>query len=266
MNMLRSLAFNLAWYANIVLQMVFYLPFVRFFPHKKIVRIIRRWTISNNFLQRVLAGTELELSGIENLPEGGCIIASKHQSIWEFYGLFTALKDPCFVLKEELMKIPVFGFFVAKTGHIPIRRSEKGLALRKMIADAKEAVGQGREIIIFVEGTRKEPGAAPDYRYGITRMYREIDCPIVPLALDSGLYWPRRKFRRHKGILRARFLPPIERGLTEKEFSKVLREQLYLQASGDAHGPPLSQAVRKAVARAQESAATRAERQKQFRK
>ena len=230
--------------------MVVQTPFYFFLSHEQALGVPRRWARSSNFLQRIIAGTSHEIKGLENIPEGGCVIASKHQSNWEFYGIYEKLRDPCFVLKAELMKIPFFGWYVAKLRQIPIRRGDKGHAMRSMIKEARVAVDGGRQIMIFPEGTRKQPGAEPDYRYGVTRMYLDLNCPVVPVALNAGLYWPRTSFLRHPGTLRARFLEPIMPGLTGPEFSAELErrieeacDDLYLQALEDDTTPPLNEAV-----------------------
>lgn len=254
---IRSLLFNLLWYLNIIVQMLVQTPFYFFLSHKKALDVPRRWANSSDVLHRWIVGTKHEVTGLENVPEGGCIVASKHQSLWEFYGLYAKLRDPCFVLKHDLMKIPFFGWYVAKVKQIPIRRGDKGKAMRHMIKEAKVAVDGDRQILIFPEGTRKAPGAETDYRYGVTRMYLDLNCPVVPVALNSGLYWPRRKFIRYPGTLRAQFLEPIMPGLTAKEFSAELErrieeacDQLYLKASNDAVSPPINEAVQVSIDRA----------------
>lgn len=254
---LRSMFFQIFWYLNIAIQMIFYLPIVPFLSRSSIYYYVRLWIRTNNFLHRIICGTKIEITGLEHLPKGGCIIASKHHSVWEFYGLLPVLPDPCFVLKHELMRIPLFGLYLSRTHHIPIRRSDGGFALRKIITHAREALSANRQIVIFVEGTRTKPAAPPAYRQGIVRMYLDLDCPVVPLALTSGLYWGRHSFFRHRGVLRAEFLPAIESGLSKSEFSETLQscleskcDELYLRSSQDTHTPPLSDDVKRAITRA----------------
>ena len=254
---LRSAAFNLAWYVNLVVQMLVQAPYYFLVSHRASVNVVQRWAGSNHVLQRWLAGTRVEWQGLENVPKGAAIIASKHQSIWEFYAVHHTLDDPAFVLKHDLMRIPLFGWYVAKTRHIPIRRGDRSKALREMMRVARERVNDGRQILIFPEGTRKAPGAEPDYRYGVVRMYTQLGVPVAPVALVSGLYWPRRQFARHPGTLRARYMPPIEPGMAEDAFHAHLREviemnteDLYLQTSLDPVHPPLNAEVRAAIERA----------------
>ena len=254
---LRSFLFNVAWYINILLHMILQTPFYFFLSHEQAIKVPKRWTAATHWLHRVMAGTKMKIIGEENMPQDGCVVACKHQSTWEFYAVNSMVRDAAFVLKSELMKIPFFGWYVAKLRHIPIRRGDKGRAMRKMISVAKDRIAEGRQIIIFPEGTRKTPGEEPDYRYGVTRMYMELNCPVVPVALNSGLYWPRRKFLRHPGTIRTKICQPIMPGLSAQEFSAELERQieeacdeLYLMASQDDVRPPLSEAVLTKAARA----------------
>ena len=257
MLIVRSVLFNLAWYANLLIQMLVQAPLYPFLSRDRAEDVCNRWCFSNDPLQRALAGTDIEFQGLENRPDGPCIIACKHQSIWEFYAVHARLVRPAYVLKAELMKIPVFGWFVAKVDHIPIRRGERSKALKAMLREAKDRVDDGRSVIIFPEGTRKAPGAPADYRYGVVRLYQELDIPVLPVALVSGLFWPRRKFLRHPGLLRVRMMPVIEPGMAADAFQERLHdliewntEDLYLETSLDPVRPPMDGAVEAAVERA----------------
>lgn len=248
---LRSFIFNVLWYLNLLLQLVLQSPFYFFLSHKEALKVPKRWAHSTHWMHRWIAGTRYEIEGFENLPAEGCVVASKHQSAWDFYAINAMLPNGAFVLKSELMKIPFFGWYIAKLDHIPIRRGEKGIALRRMITDAKVEIAKDRQILIFPEGTRTSPGADPKYRYGVTRLYLELDCPVVPVAVNSGLYWPRRKFIRHPGVIRTKFMKPIMPGLSAAEFSAELErrieegcDELYWKAAQDDVRPPFSDAVK----------------------
>ena len=229
--------------------MIVQLPFYFFLSHEKALNVPRRWTHSTHWLHRIIVGTRYEITGLENVPEEGCIVAAKHQSLWDFYSLYTVLRDPSFVLKSELMKIPLFGWYVGHLDMIPINRGERSRAMRQMIREAQRVIANGRQILIFPEGTRKAPGDDPDYRYGVAKMYLQLNCKVVPVALNSGIYWPRRSFIRHPGTIRAHFLPAIEPGLTADEFLAELEQRienacidLYSKA---VHDPvPISDSVR----------------------
>lgn len=255
----RSLLFNSAWYINLVLHMVLQMPWFFFLSHKQAIMIPKRWAWTNNWLHRVLVGAKMEVIGAENLPTEGCIVACKHQSTWEFYAVNSLLPDCSFVLKSELMRIPIFGWFLAKLDHIPIRRGDGGKAMRNMIKESGIRVDKNRQVLIFPEGTRGSPGADPNYRYGVTRMYMDLKCPVVPIALNAGLYWPRRKFLRYPGTIRVKILEPIMPGMAGRAFANELEsrieegcDELYLLASKDDVCPPLSDAVKARIAVAEE--------------
>ena len=247
---LRSYLFNAAWYLNIILNMIFQAPLLAFTDRQGAQKIPKRWTSITHSLHRWIVGTRVEVIGQENMLNDGCIVACKHQSHWEFYAIDSLVKDSAFILKQELMRIPVFGWYITRLGHIPIRRGDKGRAMRKMIKNARECIEDNRQIIIFPEGTRKLPDDPPDYRYGVTRMYLDLDCPVVPVAQNSGLYWPRHSSLRYPGTIRVKILEPIMPGLSAKEFSAELEkrieqglDELYLLASKDKVKPPMNEAV-----------------------
>ncbi|KAA2236017.1 lysophospholipid acyltransferase family protein [Salinarimonas soli] len=200
MLVLRSALFNALYYVNLILWMLAFLPlFV--LPRIWFIRVAQAQARSSLWLLRVVAGVRLEVRGRERIPPGGLIVASKHQSLWETFALFTLFDDPAYILKRELMWIPVFGWFTIKGGMVPINRKAGGQALVEMNARAREEVARGRQIIIFPEGTRRAPGAEPGYKYGMAHLYASLGVPILPVALNSGLYWPRRRFIRRPGTI-----------------------------------------------------------------
>ncbi|WP_208431988.1 lysophospholipid acyltransferase family protein, partial [Bartonella bovis] len=166
------------------------------------------------FLQKYIAGTNYEIEGLENLPNGAYIIAPKHQSAWETFSLIPYFDDPALILKRELTWIPFFGWYMAKTQIIPINRTTPIKALKTIIQKAKEKAKLERQILIFPEGTRRQPGQEPDYKSGIVALYNELKLQVVPIAHNAGLYWPRGNFRRYPGTIRVRILPPIATGLS----------------------------------------------------
>ena len=256
---IKSLIFNALWYPNLILQMLFQSPWYFFLSHDQATKVPKRWAHSTHWLHRKIVGTDMELIDEHHLLTDGCIVACKHQSLWDFYAVNAMLRDGSFILKSELMKVPFFGWYVAKLKHIPIRRGDRGKAMRQMIVDAKKRIEEGRQILIFPEGTRRSPAAEPQYRYGVTRMYLDMNCPVIPVALNSGLYWPRRKFLRYPGTIRTKFMEPIMPGLSGPEFSAELErrieeacDDLYLLASQDDIKPPMSEAVLERIELAKE--------------
>ena len=121
-------------------------------------------------------------------------------------------------MKRSIRWLPIFGQYTIKTGMIHVDRAGKTAALRALTERAREEVAKGREIIIFPEGTRREPGAPPAYQTGIALLYRTLDVPVVPVALNSGLYWPRRSFLHYPGTIVVEFLPAIPPGLDSRTF------------------------------------------------
>lgn len=178
------------------------------------------------WLLEAIAGTRLEVRGQDKLPPGPVLVVSKHQSAWDTFGLVPLFKDPAIVLKDELKWIPLYGWFCIKFDHILVRREKASVALKDLIREAKRRAAQGREILIFPEGTRTEPGAPPDYKPGYVALYEALEVPCVPLALNSGVFWPRRSLMRHPGTIVVEFLDPIPPGMPRKAFRELLEKQL----------------------------------------
>jgi 1-acyl-sn-glycerol-3-phosphate acyltransferase len=221
----RSLLFNIAFYVNSLLFLTIGTPF-HITPRKWSIRALQAWASTSVFLLRVICGVRMEVRGRENIPEGAALVAAKHQSAWDTFALLPLLDDPAVVLKRELIWIPLYGWFIPKFRMIPIEREAGAAALRRMMARAREAAAMGRQILIFPEGTRKAPGDPPDYKPGVAALYAGLALPCVPVALNSGLYWPRRKFLRYPGTIIVEFLPALPAGLPRREFAKRLEETI----------------------------------------
>ena len=178
------------------------------------------------WLLQAIAGTELEVRGRENLPAGAALIASKHQSAWDTFGLIPLLHDPALVMKAELGRIPLYGWFSRKFGMILIPREKRAAALKQLLRDAKGRAADGRHILIFPEGSRQAPGAPPDYKSGVAALYGALDVPCVPVALNTGVFWPRRSFVRLPGRMIVEFLPPIPADLPRQLFMQILQDRI----------------------------------------
>lgn len=183
-----------------------------------ILKVGRYWGEANKALLGVLVGLKSEVTGGENMPEGGCLVASKHQSDWDIFAILPHTRLPAFIAKKELLDIPFFGWAARCANTIPIDRKRRGQAIPQMIEDARAAIAKGAQIIIFPEGTRKRPLDPPDYRQGVMRLYEALGVPVVPIALDSGLYWGRNSLILWPGTARAKILTPIPPGLGAEEF------------------------------------------------
>ena len=225
MLVLRSVAFNILFYSNLVLHIMLALPTFAL-PRGAFMALARSWGRTSNLLLRVVAGIAVEYRGLQKIPPGALLVASKHQSVWETFTLVTLFSDPAYIYKRELLWIPVFGWYLWKSGMVPVDRGARGGAMAGMIESARGELGRGRQIIIFPEGTRTAPGAPPAYRQGITNLYMATGVPCVPVALNSGLFWPRRKFMRYPGTIVLEVLDPTPPGLERDAFAARLQDNI----------------------------------------
>lgn len=227
--------------------MVFWTPVFFVVPRQLGWRIVRLWAKSHLLLQHWTIGSTYEFRGTENIPANRpFIVASKHQSTWETYTQLLFLDDPSYVLKRELMFIPLFGWYAAKMNVVPVNRGKRSVALASMTQEAEQQYHDGRKIIIYPEGTRTRARAQPHYKYGVTHLYGELDATILPIALNSGLFWPRKSLKLYPGTIVMEFLPPIEPGMTKSEFSTELETRIEAASSAlidealrTANPPPL---------------------------
>lgn len=213
----RAFVFNIVFYLNLLVHMLAAIPLF-LFPRRYLRILINAWCRSSLWWMKVLVGTDYKVRGRSNIPDGPIIVAAKHQSFWETFALLPLFTEPTIILKRELTWIPLFGWLLIKYGCIAVDRRAGPKALRAMLADARNAASEGRQIIIFPEGTRKEPGAAPDYKPGIHLIYTKLAESCLPIALNSGLFWPRRRPERYSGTILVEILAPIAPGLPRKEF------------------------------------------------
>jgi len=214
---LRSLVFNILFYLVFLSWAIVALPTFAM-PRGAMLRVANWWAQSNIFLMRTICKIKVEFRGVEKIPKGPLIVASKHQSMWETISLLRFFEAPFFAVKRELLFIPLFGLFLIKTRMIAIDRSAGGRALIRMARRAVEEVRSGRQFVIFPEGTRKAVGAPPQYKGGLGLIYVDCGVPCLPVALNSGLFWPRRTFMRYPGTLVVEFLDPLPPGLPRDQF------------------------------------------------
>jgi 1-acyl-sn-glycerol-3-phosphate acyltransferase len=221
MTFLRSALF-MAWFLILTLVMaILFLPLLAA-PRIATVRMARGWARATLWGLRVFAGIGERRIG--RVPEGGVLVASKHMSMWDTLALYLALDDPGIVLKRELLRIPFYGWYLGKAAAIPIDRGAGADALRRMTHAAQKVLAEGRPILIFPEGTRKKPGAPPDYKPGVAGLYGMLGVACVPAALDSGRYW--QGFTKHPGTISLEFLEPIPPGLKRREFMNLLEQRI----------------------------------------
>jgi 1-acyl-sn-glycerol-3-phosphate acyltransferase len=222
MILIRSALFNLLFYATMIVLMVVGLPAL-LFGRKAILALARTWSRFSLWLLKVVCGTSAEFRGLENIPKGACIIAPKHQSFWETFALILYFDDFAYVLKRELTFIPVFGWYLQRAGQIAINRATARTALRQLVVKAKVLFAEGRQLFLFPEGTRRAPGAPPAYKAGVAYLYEKTRVPCLPVALNSGLFWPRRSFLRFPGTIIVEFLPVIAPGMKRDAFLRKLQ-------------------------------------------
>jgi 1-acyl-sn-glycerol-3-phosphate acyltransferase len=229
---LRSLVFNALFYALIVVMVLLGLPALA--TRRATLAWARIWARLSIALLRVICGTRLEFRGVP--PRGGALVAAKHQSFLETFALVTVLDEPTYVLKRELTWLPLFGWYLSRAGMIAIDRRAGAKTFPQLNARAAEAVAAGRQLIIFPEGTRRAPGAPPAYKAGVAHLYRALGVACVPVALNTGAFWPRRKFLRRPGLAVIAFLGPIPPDLNRAEF--MTRVQAAVETGSNALLPP----------------------------
>ena len=214
---LRSLIYNVLFYVLLILWFIAAIP-TFMMPRGALMTLVRLWSRQNTWLLRVVCNVKVEYRGVDKIPKGPLLVASKHQSMWETFALLRWFDQPLYILKRELTRIPFFGWYAMKAGMIAVDRSAGGRALLKMVRQASEEVRNGQQLIIFPEGTRRPVGAPPDYKPGVAQLYASCREPCLPVALNSGLFWPRRTFVRYPGTLVVEFLDPVPPGLPRDEF------------------------------------------------
>ncbi len=222
--LVRSVAFNVLFYLNTLIYLIIALP-TFFLPYRAVIAVAKAWGHTNLVLLRV-AGIDYEIRGREKIPKGAVIVAPKHQSAWETFALLPLFDDPVFIVKRELQWIPIFGWLMIKGRMVPVDRSAGSQAIPAMTARARIELAAGRQLIIFPEGTRRPAGAEPRYKYGVALLYDATGVPCVPIALNSGLFWPRRSIRRLPGTVLVEVLDPIAPGLDKEVFFKRLQDEI----------------------------------------
>ena len=222
---LRSALFNVVFWLWIAILGLTGLPIAciyRPFSHT----VARIWGIGTLWLLRVLCGITYEVRGQEYIPHGAALVASKHQSAWDTVIFWVLLNRPAYVLKRALIFFPVFGWYLILLENIYIDRKSGASAMKRMLRESTLRVNEGRPIVIFPEGTRTAPGASAIYHPGVAALYQNLKLPVVPVALNSGLFWPKNAFIKKPGKIIVEFLPPIAPGMRGRDFLATLQEQI----------------------------------------
>lgn len=225
-SVIRSLIFMVWLYGLILLIGFGAIPFMPFMNQAQMMKLIAVWARLVLWGLRVIVGTRVEIRGVQHRPEGAAVIACKHMGMLDTIAPFAFLPDACFVLKKELMRMPAYGWFAVKTKMIPVNRGGGSQAVKDLSAAASERIKDGRQIFIFPEGTRKAPGAQTKYKTGVAALYRDTKVACIPMATNSGVFWPPHGIVRRPGVVVFEFLEPIQPGLSRGEFMRRLESRI----------------------------------------
>lgn len=221
MTLLRALLFNVAFFGLTAAIAVLALPLLAT-PRAAIRATLRLWARLVVALLRAIVGVRLELRGMERIPPGAVVLAAKHQSAFDTIVWLALLPDAAYVLKKELLAIPVYGWHARRAGMIAVDRAGGATALRSMLRAAQAALAEGRQVVIFPEGTRTAPGQRVAYQPGVVAIATTGAAPVVPVATDSGRVWGRRAFLKRPGVIRISVLPPLAEGLPRAQLLAAL--------------------------------------------
>lgn len=222
---IRSIAFNILFYLNLFAHFIVALPTLLMTRHA-VLFLAKNWAYTSIWLLKTVCNIDVQYVGGEKIPPGPLLVAAKHQSLLETFALLPLFADPVFIVKRELMWIPFFGWYVWKAEMIPVDRGARAQALIAMTERARAQIERGRQLIIFPEGTRRAPGAEPAYKYGVVQLYAAAGVPCLPVALNSGMFWGRRSFKRYPGTVRIEILDLIPPGLDKQEFFERLKNDI----------------------------------------
>jgi len=225
MHCLRSLLFNIYFYSITILCLLTY-GIASYFTTTIAMPGLRHWARATLWGLRNITNVTVEVRGAELIPKGGALVASKHQSTLETILIYGIFQNPAAILKEELTKLPFAGAMVKGAGHIPIDRKAGAKSRDKIISMARQRISENRQVVIFPEGTRSEINSTPSYKRGIMHIYKKLDMPCLPIALNTGMFWPRRGFFIQPGNAILEFLPPIEAGLQGDVFMTELTTRI----------------------------------------
>ncbi|MFM9845136.1 MAG: lysophospholipid acyltransferase family protein [Dongiaceae bacterium] len=218
---IRSLLFNAAFYLWTSVMFLLSLPAL-LLPVGVVWELGRIWVCGTVLLLRIFVGLTHEVRGLAHRLPGAALYAVKHQSAWDTLIFALLLERPAIVLKKELLNLPLFGWYMRKCRMIPVDRKGRATALKRLAADARDRAAAGRPILIFPEGTRVAPGHRRPYQPGAAALYGALGLPVVPVALNSGLFWGRKSFHKLPGRIMVEFLPPIAPGLDRRIFMAEL--------------------------------------------
>lgn len=226
----RSLLFALWMYGLMAVMGLICLPSL-LMPRRVPLACMAVWRRLVLWGLKVFCGVTFEVRGRANMPSTGALVAMKHHSMFETIIAWEFIPDPAIILKKALVYFPVFGWYAVKLRNIVIDRAAASKALRQMLKDAAQRVAEGRQVVIFPEGTRTAPGERLPYKPGVVALYRELETACIPIAHNSGLCWPAHGIIRKPGKITFDILPPIPPGLPKAEFMVTLEERIETAAA-----------------------------------
>ena len=219
--MIRSALFNFAFFA-ISFALILAATVVRFLAPRHVFYVAVLWARSLIAAVRIICGIRLEVTGFEHIPPGAVLIASRHQSAFDTFVWLSLLPRCCYVLKDDLLRIPLFGSLITTMGMIPVDRGGGGASIRALLRHGNRAVREKRQILIFPEGTRSEPGTPGDLQPGVAALALRTGLTVIPVSTDSGRYWGRRAFRKQPGTIRIVIGEPIPAQTDRKALMQAL--------------------------------------------
>ncbi|MEL6324172.1 MAG: lysophospholipid acyltransferase family protein [Pseudomonadota bacterium] len=219
--MLRSILFVIWIYGTMVVLAFLCLPWMAV-SRAGAREPVRFWIRGVRQALNLIIGAKTEYRGLENIPEGGLLIASKHQCMYDAFTPWLVLSDPAIIIKRELLWYPIFGWYAFRSDMIPIDRGGRSKTLKRMYEEARKRTDKGRQVLIFPEGTRRAPGAPPAYKSGVYALYKDLGVPCVPVAHNAGLCWPAHGVRRRRGRMTFEYLPALPPGLSKEDFMQRL--------------------------------------------
>ena len=223
MMILRSALFNVVFF-GVTFLLTVTATVARVVAPRYVIDVVVLWARTLVAATRLICGIRLNVSGIEHIPPGAALIASRHQSAFDTFVWLTLLPRCCYVFKNDLLRIPLFGSLMTATGMIVIDRGAGGAAIRALLRQADRAIKERRQIVIFPEGTRSEPGRPGVLQSGIAALASHTGLPVIPVATDSGYFWGRRSFQKRKGTIRIVIGQPIPPRTERKALMRALED------------------------------------------
>jgi 1-acyl-sn-glycerol-3-phosphate acyltransferase len=221
----RSILFAVLFYLWSLLLCVIFLPAL-LLPRGIVAWAFKFWARGVIVLLSVCCAIKVEIRGRQHVPTGRALVAAKHQCMFDVFAQFVALPDSCFVMRKELMIIPFFGWYAWKQRMVVIDRDGGSTALRQMVRDGQDRLAEDRQLLIFPEGHRGEPGVAGDYQPGVAGLYRDLGLPAHLVATNSGVHWPAHGILRRPGVIVFEYLEPLPAGMKRADFMRQMQERI----------------------------------------